>query len=170
MRENTLKKVRLFAFAIFPILLVVAFVFITKPSLSVQATNTQITATSLLEMTDEECIDFIVGNGIEIPEDFVNSPELGSIIKSILQDIETNPNYEFAFSYYKTQVFAESIRELVINQSTLLQSQETNTSIMAAAAYTLQDNTQYGSWQSNYPNYNCYSYSIGYMVELLDFY
>ena len=166
MRENTLKKAC--SFALLLILLVVALVFMTKSTLSVHAlgtlsptTNTQTTASSLLEMKDEECIDCIVGNGIEIPEDFINSPELGNIIKSILQDIETNPNHEFAFSYYKTQVFAESIRELVINQSIISQSQgtSTNSSTIAIAAYALQDNTQFGSWQSNYPNYN-YSYLL----------
>lgn len=33
--------------------------------------------------------------------------------------------------------------------------------ISATTTYTLQDNTQYGFWNNNFLNYNCYIYSIG---------
>jgi len=115
----------------------------------------------LSQMTEQECIEFIVDSGVEIPVDFDNSPELGSLVKGIITDVESNSEYEFIYSYYVTLNFAESIK-IAVNEyygvQGVRQGQQGQVSTMAAAAYTLQDITFWSN--SGYMSYNCYAYSI----------
>ena len=172
MRHKNFKKTRISFWVLKLVLLAVAMFFIANPvgfkayslesSLLSQTTGGQVQQTILSEMQDDEYVEFIVENGIEIPADFVDSPELGSFVKWVIQTVEMNPNHEFIFSYQITQEFAESIKALVNSYSIMTSSAtQGQSSIILSAAYTLQDNTQYGSWQSNFPDYNCYSYAIG---------
>lgn len=59
----------------------------------------QIQATNLSELSEDESIEFIVENGIEIPDYLMDSPNLGGFVKWIIQSVETNPNYQFLYSY-----------------------------------------------------------------------
>lgn len=95
----------------------------------------------LSQMTEEECVEFIVDSGVEIPTDFENSAELGSIVKDMIVAVESNPEYEFVYSYNVTLDFAENIRIAVNNYYGIQGVPQGQSSIMAAAAYTLQDST-----------------------------
>jgi hypothetical protein len=64
----------------------------------------------LSDMTEAECLEFIIQNGIEIPDGF---PEVGAFVKRTIQAAESNPNVPSAYSYDVTYNFAESIRALV---------------------------------------------------------
>lgn len=148
----------LFCIALFAVLF-----FASMGNTALVANAASVTNPYLLsQMTEQECIEFIVDSGVEIPVDFDNSPELGSLVKGIITDVESNPEYEFIYSYYITSNFAESIK-IAVNEYYGLQGvhqgQQGQSSTMAAAAYTLQDSTFWSN--SGYMSYNCYAYSIG---------
>lgn len=115
---------------------------------------------SLSQMTEDECIDFIIDKGVEIPSDFIDSPNLGKIIKSIIVAVESDPNYEFSYSYNVSFDFSESIRFIVNDyygiQGSLRQQNSLGSRL---SVYTLQDSVFVSN--SGYMNYNCYAYSIG---------
>ena len=69
----------------------------------------------LSEMTEEECIDFILNEDIEIPNDIINNLTLGNFVKEVITRIEINPTYSFAFSYNGISEFVEQIRVAVNN-------------------------------------------------------
>jgi len=96
-------------------------------------------------LSENESIEFIVENGIEIPDYLMDSPDLGGFVKWIIQSIEANPN------------FAENIKKLANNTTKTTPS----STLTTYSSYTLQDNTQYGTWNYNFSDYNCYIYSVG---------
>ncbi len=117
-----------------------------------------ISSDSLLsQMTEDECVTFVKNKGIEIPEDFAHSADLGKIIKEIFIQIENNPNQDFNYNYYVTQLFATDIKKAVYDYYGLDSSIET-CSTSSVSSYTLQDSTLYSN--SGYLNYNCYAYAI----------
>ena len=67
----------------------------------------------LSEMSEDECIEFIIENGVIIPDRIINRPGLGADVKSIIQQAERYPNMPMGFSYSVTQHFAKSIQEVV---------------------------------------------------------
>lgn len=115
---------------------------------------------NLSGLSEDECVEYIIENDIEIPLEYLDSPELGAFVKWVIEKVETNSNYDFMYNYEVLHNFVESIRDLVINKrvSQLTTPGQSNTK---NAAYTLQDNTQYGGWDNNFFKYNCYIYSIG---------
>lgn len=132
MMQKNHKKTRISLLVLILLLLAVVTVFIATPvgvkayslesSSPSQSTGGQVELTILSEMQEDEYVDFIVENGVEIPADFVDSPELGSFVKWIIQTVEMNPNYEFLFSYQIAQEFAESIKALVNSSSNISSS------------------------------------------------
>lgn len=135
MKEIILKKSNFLSLLMLSVFLVAALFFAaTSPTdISAQALTTDNT---LSQMTEEDCINFLIENGIEIPEDLIDSPELGSFIKSIIEAVKINPNYEFAYSYNVTLEFAESIKTLINNYYSIEQNRS------ASAVYTLQDSVK----------------------------
>lgn len=126
----------------------------------VTAETTHITANSLSSMSEEQCIEFIISNGIDIPDDFVDLPQLGTFVQGIIQAVEANPNYMFAYGYSVTQSFADSIKVLV-NSYTGRSDSSSSSGMGIDPPYTLIDSTLYGAWDDSYVNYNCYLYAIG---------
>lgn len=171
MRENILKKVHVLFLVLIPIFLFVAIIFMVKPtvftvhaaelsSLS-QTPSEQVQNTILSQMSEPECLEFITENGIEIPQEFIGSSDLGNFVKWAIQAVESNPDYEFLYNYTVILDFAKSIKAVVNNYYNTVQGGTQVQSISALASYTLQDNTQYGSWNNDFAYYNCYIYSIG---------
>jgi hypothetical protein len=122
----------------------------------------------LSEMSEEECVEFIIENGIEIPGFFINYPELGAFVKKIIQAAESNPNVPMAYSYDVTYYFAESIRAFV-NEYYGTGTAQRN-SAATRSAYSLVDSWVFtnsgdwgdsdGYWDEAWRSYNCYAYSI----------
>lgn len=88
MTQKNHKKTRISLLVLIWLLLAVVTVFITTPvgikayslesSSPSQSIGGQVEPTISSEMQEDEYVDFIVENGVEIPADFVDSPELGS--------------------------------------------------------------------------------------------
>jgi len=119
----------------------------------------QAQTTVLSEMTEEECVEFIIKNGVYIPKEYVDLPELGGFVKSIIQKIEADPYYMFVYGDPENQYFCESIKTLVNEHYGAAQNRAP--SAPAPTRYTLQYSTVIGPWTDDYKNYNCYAYAIG---------
>ncbi|MFA7126575.1 MAG: hypothetical protein WC182_03295 [Bacilli bacterium] len=156
---------------IFKAILFIAFSFIIihftaltahafDSGLTTQDSEIKVLTKKLSELSEYECIEFIVENDIKIPQELEGSTELGVFVKWVIETVEINSNYEFMYNYEVLHNFVESIRELVINKS-VSQPTKDGQAITANTTYTLQDNTQYGAWNNNFSDYNCYIYSIG---------
>lgn len=114
--------------------------------------------TILSELSDEECIEFIVSRGVNIPSDFINSPDLGKIVKSKIEIIEVDPSYEFHYNYDVTLNFANEIKN-VVNEFYGIEHSTTDEAISTyATEYYLQDSRFYSN--TGYMDYNCYAYAI----------
>lgn len=116
--------------------------------------------TRLSEMTEDECMEFILSNGVEIPEDLATIQNLSAFVKQTIIDVENDPNYECCYGYYVTVQFVEDIKTAVNNY---YGNKSVSTySMRASGASLLKGSTLYGEWLDEYSTYNCYAYAIGY--------
>lgn len=121
------------------------------------------------QMSEEDCVDFIVENGVTIPDGWINENGFGHYVQSIIQAVDDDPNYFFEYtSYSVTLEFIQNIKDLVNSCKNLDMQQK---SVSAMAAYSLQDNwvkDENGNWVSSGGywgsdslwDYNCYAYAI----------
>ena len=114
-------------------------------------------------MSEKECIEFIKQYNIQIPNDY-SEETWAPFVKEVIGIVELNPDYEFAFNYAATLMFANEIKDavndyygIVTNHNAVQFSREYTT---LANTYVLQDSSAVGSWMQLYSNYNCYVYSI----------
>jgi hypothetical protein len=78
------------------------------------ALDQRITKKALLsDMSETECLEFIIQNGIEISDKLIGHPNLGALVKRIIQAAERNPNAGAAISWDVLYNFVESIQTLV---------------------------------------------------------
>ena len=113
----------------------------------------------LSEMTESECIAFVKGCGVELPAWYENERYWGPFVKSVIVDVEANPNIEFGFGYSKLLDLAYEIKTVVIEYYGL--SGIANNAKVSSTSNILEDNTVYGTWNNSYKNYNCYAYALG---------
>lgn len=122
----------------------------------------------LSQMTEDECFDFIIQNGIEIPVELDEPVGLKALIKKTIEVVESEPSYDFVYNFDKTQKLVEDIRELVNNYYGV--TIDDNISYLSGiSSYQLQYNYVYGNgewrtsggeWNDKWLGYNCYAYSI----------
>jgi len=62
----------------------------------------------LSEMSEKECDEFIVQNGVEIPEGFS-----GSFVKNVIQSVEKNPYWNLVVSWDVPYIFSNKIKAVV---------------------------------------------------------
>jgi len=120
----------------------------------------------LSQMSEEECVEFVVSNGIEIPEGLRDSEKLGSFIKFIIQSVEKDPTRKFSYSYYPTLQMANNIAALVneyYEDNGYPLSSASRQSVIALLRYS----TPVGSWDNAYEWYNCYAYALGRPVDFI---
>ena len=81
--------------AFFFIFLLLAAGFLTTCSNAIEPTltgegismNRRSARTQILsEMSERDCLEFIVSNGVPIPEEYADIPELGAFVKSIIHE------------------------------------------------------------------------------------
>ena len=169
MRENIRVKIRIaIAGFIFALLALAMCIIVNSAAKNVYAAETdshlqtvgeQTQEAALSEMSEEQCLDFIVEKGVAIPQEYANLPDLGGYVKWVIETVEANPQYEFAYSYSVLHDFTEDIRNTVTSELSQTTAQG-DAPAAAATAYTLQDSTQYGAWSDNFSKYNCYIYML----------
>ena len=64
----------------------------------------------LSEMTEDECVEFIIQNGVIIPPHYTDLSDLGVFVKKIIQAVEDNPNYPIAVGSVILHDFINSIK------------------------------------------------------------
>jgi hypothetical protein len=134
-------------------------------SASARTLTNYLSAQPLSEMTEEECLEFIIQKGVEIPDVLVN-PELGAFVKSIIREAEHNPDAPVGFSYTVTHDFVESIRAAVNGYyGTAQRNSPALRSIFYLQNSWVLNNfgvwsNSSGYWDPAWANYNCYSYAI----------
>lgn len=114
------------------------------------------------DKTEEECLEFVCENGVTIPNDYINNPNLPGLVKGIILQVENNPNVQFFYNYWVAQEFAEDIKSVVLNYYNIY-SAPAITYSSSLLETTLPNNSQYGIWHDDYRYYNCYSYAINYL-------
>ena len=95
MKTKTLKK------AVFCIILILAAGFFTACSNALTdpahagalSAQRSINTRALSEMSETECVEFIIQNGVIIPQAYAGLPNLGAFIKTIINEVEANPNF-----------------------------------------------------------------------------
>lgn len=116
----------------------------------------------LSELSEEECLDFIIKQGIKVPRSIENS-DLTSFVKTIIRKIEQDPDATFVISSTATVNFVEAIRS-VVNEyygRTVIDTSSTMSQSAVLSASQLQDSILYGTWSPNMALYNCYAFAIG---------
>ena len=116
-------------------------------------------ATSLSQMSDEECLEFLQAYNVAIPEDFAESPELGEIIRGMISVVESDYNYEFFYSYDVTYNFANEVKKAVVEYYKSLGVNSQQEKVATYATYQLQDSTLFSN-TGKLKYYNCYAYAI----------
>lgn len=169
MRENTHKKTQIFLFVLITVLLGVAMMFMAKSeTFAAHAAEGQVQTKILSQMSEDECIEFIIGNGAIIPDGWDDEPEFGGYVKSIIQAVEANPNYTPTANWEVSYNFVEDVKTIVNNHYGAISSPPL---FAPLSSYSLQDNwvqDSSGNWVSsggywgsdNLWNYNCYAYAL----------
>lgn len=112
-------------------------------------------------MSESECIDFLIEQGVDFPDDYEDISKWGPFIKKTISAIETNPYVEFHINYSVTAQFAEAIRDAVLEYYSLPQSYSAaRTSVLGETKEALEHSTTYCSWNSTYSSYNCYVFAL----------
>ena len=113
----------------------------------------------LSDLSEEECVVFIKEHNVSIPQAFNDDIICGTCVRMIIKQVEDNPNVLFAFGSANLLKFATDIKAVV--------NQYYGTNAIATCDYMcsifniLEDNTVYGTWKSEYEDYNGYAYALG---------
>ena len=107
----------------------------------------------LSQMSESDCLDFIISNGVEIPDEFYRISELGYYVKKIIETVEENPNYNFNFiNCQETFNLAESIKNVVNQYYNVTDTVQTYEQKASTSYYILQDSWVMdadGNWVSS---------------------
>ena len=115
----------------------------------------------LSQLSEEECIRFVLDAGIEIPENLLNYEKLGGFVKEIIETVEVNPQYEFMYNFTVTRDFANEVKTAVNEYYNISEEELALVSeplVMSRAS--LQYSTVIASWSESFLSYNCYIYAI----------
>ena len=145
---------------------------ITEPGLTGARTltdqrsnNTEI----LSEMSEDECVKFIIRHGVIIPQGYDIDPNFNAIVKYYIQAVEANPNYPIVSSNEVMHDFISGIIRVV----NAYYGVSLGVSHKQRSAYELEYNRVMNSrgqwqwvrsgglWHNSYEEYNCYGYAIG---------
>lgn len=121
----------------------------------------------LSEMSEQECLGFIISKGIVIPQYYAERADIGAFVKYLITEVEKNPNADVSYSYTKLNEFTDEIKKAVNNYY----GKTANDSKALLYEYELQDSILATPWDSSCYGYNCYGYAtMTYVYEDPGFY
>ena len=139
-----------------------AFLFVSFNLISVKGDDRL-----LSEMTEDECLEFIVDNGVTIPQSYTNSPILKQFVKNTITYVENNPDAEFAYNFIDSLTLAEAIKD-VVNE--YYDNIGFNRVVDNRGLFDILENSMvwdngvwsysHGDWKPKWVSYNCYAYAI----------
>ena len=113
----------------------------------------------LSEMSDADLLAFLDENGVAIPEvNYATAEEMFAFARTTVEKLEDNPAMCFSYSGTGHQFLANQLKTIVNEYYGV------DTALLPTpfASEGLVYSTVLGSsWQSNYANYNCYTYALG---------
>ena len=130
----------------------------------------------LSSLSDEECVKFVLDEGVVIDERLLKYNEFPSFVKDIIIEVEKNPNYEFVFNNSRTLKIANEIKSVVREyygvSDLTIESSSTSSSYQLLHSYVRNSSGNWvssgGAWNNLYLNYNCYSYALGITSYFID--
>lgn len=163
---KTIKKICYVIVGIF-----ILFLFLSYYDLTIYASSASSMEYfgKLSEMSEDECMSFIAQNNISIPKSLDDKESVKKFVKSTIETIESNPNYEFMYNFHDTQNFVNAIKDLVNNYYKINEVSKVVSSQSIESSYYLKNSCVYsngewkssgGDWNPKWKNYNCYAYSI----------
>ena len=131
----------------------------------------------LSQMSDQDCLKFILENGVELPSYLENENNIASFVKKIIINVEQNPNYFITYNHTELYSFVERIKNLVNDYYgvyTEVQRSYDNSDRISQLVdnYVQKDDiwvSSNGDWNPKWLNYNCYAYAIN-RIEQPKFY
>ncbi len=148
------------------VVIILSILFITiTPILLVK--NRAYAINELYDMSTDECVTFIKNNRISIPNGLEESGQLGLFVKSVIDNVIVDRNYQFAYNFDKTLQFAEEIKALILKKHPIEQytvSRGITTNYKLQNSFVKNDINEWvtsgGAWNNLWNNFNCYAYSI----------
>jgi len=119
--------------------------------------------TSLYDMSEDECFDILLEQGLEVPKCFENYSEIKTFAKNIVCWVIDDPSREDWFNFTESQRFATDIRQIVLDYENIEVKKNNYVSLTELIRVTsaLQYSTLlYDRWVDTYSNYNCYTYAL----------
>lgn len=117
----------------------------------------------LSSLNDEECRDFLLSQGVTIPEEFSDMD-----LPKLFADFENDPDMVISLGWIDLANFIEEIRSAVKSYYGINTAPSAGTTLSAktaqsarALAYTLQYSTLYSWNPATMRYYNCYAYALG---------
>lgn len=149
---------KLFYFLVF----IIAFSLISSCFINVKGDDR-----ILSEMTEDECLEFIIDSGVTIPQSYSNSPVLKQFVKNTIICVENNLDTHFAYNYIDTLELAEAIKDVVneyygsiglnaLNRDPIQIDALENSMLWYNGSWSYY----HGDWKDKWSNYNCYAYAI----------
>lgn len=111
--------------------------------------------------SDEELLTFLENYDLDIPDKEENRTVFLSFARNIIQQVEKQPDVQFAFNNTAMLKTAKDIKNAVNNYYGNTKVKNTRGVVSG-----LQDNTVYGEWDDEYETYNGYGYAIGYYSNI----
>ena len=121
----------------------------------------------LSEMTEDECLEFIIDSGVTIPQSYVNSPVLKQFAKNTITYVENNPDAKFTYNFIDSLKLAEAIKDVVndyYDNLNIIRGSRGEITVSALENSMIWNNGSwsfyYGNYKDKWDNYNCYAYAI----------
>lgn len=113
--------------------------------------------TSLLDLSDTECIAFLEDYNVSIPDLYEDEADCVPFVRAVIEMVETNAETIVLYECYALEKFADEI-EMAIHE--FYGDADISAYITSPSANILEDNIVEGDWLSKYESYNSYGYAI----------
>lgn len=71
------------------------------------------TGRMLSSLSEDECLEFLLNMGVNIPDEFRSKTNIGSMVKELITELESDPDRTYAISYTVAYNFIEDVRTAV---------------------------------------------------------
>lgn len=128
----------------------------------IAVTASENTLPKLSELSDEECMRFLEENDIEMPPIFLSESAWLTFARSIIAQVEGNPDMVIPYNAYVMQHCVSEIKDAV---NAYYGVSEINVYANVRSNDVSPSSTVYGSWTDDYMEYGCYVYAIDYYIR-----
>lgn len=134
-------------------------IFILCVNVHVKAEDTE---KSLMDMSEDECLETLIQNGLIIPNEYKDYQYLEEFVKDVVEGTIEDPKCISWFNYTYAQNFAMLIREAVLAYEGIdeIVLYDKGITPFADDRNKLQYSVYLTPWSERFLNFNCYAYAI----------